>query len=437
MRSHDIRAVFTDYFVRQGHTYMPSSSLVPQDDPSLLFVNAGMVPFKNVFLGQEQRPYTRACSVQKCMRVAGKHNDLEQVGPSPRHHTLFEMLGNFSFGDYYKLEAISYAWELLVDVFKLPLERLWVTVHHEDEEAARLWESIGMPRERILAFGDEDNFWSMGETGPCGPNSEIYYYQGPDVQGQDAQRVGYDDDYMEIWNLVFMQYERDAQGQLWPLQQRAIDTGMGFERITSILQGVTNVYETDLFTPIIERLLEIAPSGAPSYREQQATYRAIADHSRAIAFLLADGVTPGNTGCNYVLRRIIRRASYMGRTLGFQQPFLADVALVTVERLGDWYPELRLHRDHILTATTTEEQRFSRTLDRGLHYVKDAVERLSQQGVQELPGSEAFRLHDTYGFPLDLTMKILAEHGLHVDVTGYEDERNKQRERGRVQKTLR
>ena len=263
MRSHDIRAMFTDYFVRQGHTYVPSSSLVPQDDPSLLFVNAGMVPFKNVFLGQEQRPYERACSVQKCMRVSGKHNDLEQVGTSPRHHTLFEMLGNFSFGDYYKLEAISYAWELLVDVFKLPLERLWVTVHHEDEEAARLWESIGMPRERILVFGDEDNFWSMGETGPCGPNSEIYYYQGPDVQGQDAQRVGYDDDYMEIWNLVFMQYERDAQGQLWPLQQRAIDTGMGFERITSILQGVTNVYETDLFTPIIERLLEIAPSGAP------------------------------------------------------------------------------------------------------------------------------------------------------------------------------
>ncbi|GHO84572.1 alanine--tRNA ligase [Dictyobacter formicarum] len=432
MHSNEIRRTFLDYFQQKQHTYLSSSPLVLSSDKSLLFVNAGMVPFKNVFLGQEQRPYVRACSSQKCLRVSGKHNDLESVGVSPRHHTFFEMLGNFSFGDYFKQEAIHYAWELLTQVFHLPVERLWVTVYHEDEESARIWEEVGVQRERILSFGDEDNFWSMGEIGPCGPSSEIHYYRGSDPSKQRPEGVNSsDDDYMEIWNLVFMQYNRDEQGTLTPLSAFSVDTGMGLERLTMALQGVQNSYETDLFMPILQRLLELNRQDRAHYLQHSSVYNAIADHSRAMAFLIADHIVPGNNGRDYVLRRLIRRAAYLGRTLGLEQPFLAPVAQVSIDILGEQYPELRQATDDISTILTTEEKRFQRTLSRGLRYLEESCQRLTQSGLHTLPGPEAFKLYDTFGFPFDLTQKILAERGLDVSIQEYEEERMKQQQRSR------
>jgi alanine--tRNA ligase len=432
MKSNEIRRTFLDYFIKRGHTCVPTSSLVPVNDPTLLFINAGMVPFKNTFLGLEERSYGRACSVQKCLRVSGKHNDLENVGSSPRHHTFFEMLGNFSFGDYSKREAIHYAWDLLTRVWQLPVERLWVTVYVEDDEAALIWDEVGVAHERILRFGDKDNFWSMGSTGPCGPSSEIHYYQGEDITVQKAAGVNsVDDDYMEIWNLVFIQYNRDEQGHLTPLDRLAVDTGMGFERIVSVLQGVTNNYETDLFQPILQRIQDLLNVDPEHYSVNKVAYHTIADHSRAIAFLIADGVLPDNTGRNYVLRRIIRRAAYLGRTLGFEQPFLADVAEVTVQLLGEVYPELQTHCNDIREVTITEEKRFLRTLKAGMKHLDVVTAQLRQQGWNRLPGTEAFKLSDTYGFPLDLTQKILADRGLVVDVEEYEAERLEQQQRSR------
>ncbi len=318
MKSSEIRQKFLDFFVQRGHVMVPGSSLVPANDPTLLFTNAGMVQFKDTFLGLEQRPYKRACSIQKCMRVSGKHNDLENVGPSPRHHTFFEMLGNFSFGDYFKRDAIRYAWELLTQELQLPIERLWITIHRDDDEAARLWEEIGVEPQRILRFGEKENFWSMGDTGPCGPCSEIHYYQGPDVNAQRAGGINSDDnDYMELWNLVFMEYNRDVQGAMSPLPRPSVDTGMGLERLAAVLQGVKSDYETDLFTPIIQRIMELAGKESGQYHKYYVACNTIADHSRAIAFLIADGVLPGNTGRDYVLRRLIRRAAYAGKALGF------------------------------------------------------------------------------------------------------------------------
>ena len=380
MKSSDIRQTFLQYFARNDHEIVPSAPLVPANNPTLLFTNAGMVQFVETFIGLEQRPYTMATTAQKCMRVSGKHNDLENVGPSPRHHTFFEMLGNFSFGDYFKQDAIAFAWDLLTNELKLPKERLWVTVFEgdasvpADEEAERLWQAVGVAPERILRFSAKDNFWSMGDTGPCGPCSEIHYYQGDDVAHQVPEGVNSDDDdYMEIWNLVFMQYDRDGQGRLTPLPKPSIDTGMGFERLVAVLQGVRNNYETDLFAPIIDRLITLVGRGREHYAANQAQYHAIADHSRACAFLIADGIRPGNEGRNYVLRRILRRAAYQGQTLGLTKPFLAETAAVVIEGMGDAYPELSAKADYIKQVITTEEERFGRTLQSGLKKLETLV----------------------------------------------------------------
>jgi alanyl-tRNA synthetase len=431
MKSTEIRRKFLNYFVHRDHHLVPSSSLVPANDPTLLFTNAGMVQFKNTFLGLEQPSYTRACSAQKCMRVSGKHNDLEEVGLSPRHHTFFEMLGNFSFGDYFKREAIHYAWELLTQSFQLPVERLWITVYTDDDEAAHIWQDIGVDPQRILRCAD--NVWMMGDMGPWGYNSEIHYYQGPDVQAQRAEGVNLDGgDYVEIWNLVFMQYNHDEHGNITPLPEPAVDTGMGFERLVSVLQGVKSTYETDLFLPIIQRTIELLGQDRRHYQENRAAYHVVADHCRSIAFLLADGVLPDNTGHGYVVRRLIRRAAYSGKTLGFARPFLASVIDAVIDTMGKSYPELYCHHSAIVGWTTAEEERFSRTLKTGLHLLHKAVERLSTQGESILPGRDAFKLHDTYGFPLDLTQKILAEYGLTVNIEEYEAERREQQNRSRI-----
>ena len=433
MKSTGIRRTFLDYFVSKGHTFVPSSSVVPTNDPTLLFVNGGMVQFKDTFLGVESRPYQWATSTQKCVRVSGKHNDLEYVGLSPRHHTFFEMLGNFSFGDYFKREAIQLAWELLTQVLQLPLERLWFTVYSDDDEAARLWVEVGADPSRVLRFGEKENFWSMGDTGPCGPCSEIHYYQGSDVTAQRPEGVNSEDnDYLEFWNLVFMQYDRDAQGKMTPLPRPSIDTGLGLERLTAILQGVKNNYETDLFVPIIERAMALLGQDHSHYEQHRVAYHIVADHSRTIAFLIADGITPGNEGRNYVLRRILRRAAYQGKVLGFTQPFLAATADTVIDTMGDYYTELRSRRDYIKGVITAEENRFKRTLSRGLRLLEDTLlNRLAEQGMSVLPGRDAFMLHDTYGFPLDLTQTILAGRGLSVDVEGYEAARREQQERSR------
>ncbi len=438
MKSAEIRQTFLEFFARNGHEIVASSPLVPGNDPTLLFSNAGMVQFKDTFLGLEQRPYSTATTAQKCMRVSGKHNDLENVGPSPRHHTFFEMLGNFSFGAYFKEQAIRLAWELLTKELKLPVDRLWFSVFEgdenvpADEEAVRLWEAVGAPPERILRFSADDNFWQMGDVGPCGPCSEIHFYQGDDPDNQTPDGVNSEDDnYMEIWNLVFMQYNRDAEGNLTPLPRPSIDTGMGFERIVSVLQGVRNNYETDLFVPIIERLIELVGGGREHYQAHWQVYHAIADHSRACSFLIADGMRPGNEGRNYVLRRILRRAAYQGQTLGLTRPFLAEAAEVVIAIMGDAYPELKTKADYIKQVITGEEERFGRTLQGGLEQLELIVTRMQAAGQTIMPGDDAFRLHDTFGFPLDLTAKILHERGLGVDEASYLTAREAQQQRAR------
>jgi alanyl-tRNA synthetase len=430
MKSAELRQRYLDFFAERGHQIVPSSPLVPANDPTLLFANSGMVQFKDTFLGFEPRPYTRATTAQKCMRVAGKHNDLEAVGPSPRHHTFFEMMGNFSFGDYFKRDAIRFAWDFITHELKLPVERLWFSVYTDDDEAAALWEEVGADPARILRFGEKDNFWSMGDTGPCGPNSEIHYYQGDDPDNQTPDGVNSDDDdYMEFWNLVFMQYDRDANGTLTPLPRPSIDTGLGFERVAAILQGVRNNYETDLFQPIVRRVIELVGKGEDDYAAHCAAYHAIADHSRACAFLIADGVRPGNEGRNYVLRRILRRAAYLGQTLGLAEPFLAQTAAVVIAEMGDAYPELRAKDEYIRRVIAAEEERFRRTLVRGLDQLESVVARMGREGQTVMNGADAFRLQDTYGFPLDLTAKILNERDLGVDEGGFAREMEAQRQR--------
>lgn len=438
MKSSQIRQIFLQYFARNDHEVVASSSLVPADDPTLLFTNAGMNQFKDVFLGLEKRPYTMASSSQKCMRVSGKHNDLENVGPSPRHHTFFEMLGNFSFGEYFKRGAIEFAYQLLTEDFGLDPRRLWVTVYEgdervpADEEAEGFWRDVGVPSERILRFGATDNFWQMGDTGPCGPCSEIHYYQGDDPDNQVPEGVNSEDDnYLEIWNLVFMQYNRDAEGNLTPLPRPSIDTGMGFERLVAVLQGKRNNYETDLFVPIVNRLIELVGRGREHYEANRAPYHAVADHTRSVAFLIADGVRPGNEGRAYVVRRILRRAAYQGRTLGLEQPFLAQTAAVLIDIMGDTYPELRAKADLIAQTITAEEERFGRTLASGLQQLDGIVARMQRQGQTIMAGADVFRLHDTYGFPPDLTAKILAERELGIDEAGYLEERKKAQQTAR------
>jgi alanyl-tRNA synthetase len=435
MNSRDVRNTFLGYFGSQGHVVVPSSSLVPHGDPSLLFTNAGMVQFKRTFQGEEQRPYNRAASSQKCVRAGGKHNDLENVGYTARHHTFFEMLGNFSFGDYFKAGAIEMAWELLTEKYGLPKERLWATVFHEDEEARGLWQQIaGLPPERIVGLGEKDNFWAMGDSGPCGPCSEIIFDQGEAVAcGPDcAIGVCECDRYLEIWNLVFMQFNRSPDGSMAPLPKPSIDTGMGLERLTAVLQGVHSNFDTDLIRPIIARVEDLAGLAYGGNDSQNVPFRVIADHARATAFLMADGVIPSNEGRGYVLRRIMRRALRYGRLLNLKTPFFPAVADKVVELMGDFYPELMETRTLIQQVVTSEEERFAETLDHGLKLLAEEVAALKAGGGQVLPGGVAFRLYDTYGFPLDLVQDALREAGLGLDVPGYEEHMEVQREASRA-----
>jgi alanyl-tRNA synthetase len=437
LSSAEIRRRYLTFFEARGHTIVPSSSLIPGNDPTLLFANSGMVQFKDTFLGLEQRAYSRATTAQKCMRVSGKHNDLEEVGPSPRHQTFFEMLGNFSFGDYFKADAIAMAWDLLTKEFELPIERLWFTVFAGDDElglppdveAEQLWIQAGADPSRVLRFGKKDNFWVMGDTGPCGPCSEITVYLGEDLSRMSADGVNSDDpDYVEIWNNVFMQFDR---GTMEPLPRPSVDTGMGLERMAMVMQGVKATYDTDSFLPIIQRTIVLLGSDEAHYRAQFAPYRAVADHSRAVAFLIADGVLPGNTGRSYVLRRILRRAVYQGQSIGFAKPFLAQVVDTVIDQMGDAYPDLRARRDFILETTDAEEQQFLRTLNGGIGRLTAVIDQVKAAGSTIIPGEDAFMLKDTYGFPLDLTQKVASEQGLTVDEAGYQQKMQEQRARGR------
>jgi len=417
----EIRQQFLDFFAGHGHRVVPSSSLIPAGDSTLLFANAGMNQFKDVFLGREVREYRRAASCQKCVRAGGKHNDLDNVGYTARHHTFFEMLGNFSFGDYFKREAIAFAWELITGVWGLPVERLWFTVYTDDDEAADLWRQVGAPAERILRFGEKDNFWAMGETGPCGPCSEIHYYQGKDLAGNRAELVnGPGDDTIEIWNLVFMQYDRDAAGQMHPLPRPCVDTGAGLERLAAVIQGVASNYDTDVFAGILARIGELAQRKYSPQDEHAAAFRVIADHARAATFLLADGVVPSNEGRGYVLRRIVRRALRYGRTLGFDGVFLADVVPAVVAEMADAYPELAERQRVVDELLRAEESRFARTLNIGTDYLGRELRRLKATGETTLAGEAAFHLYETHGVPLDIMEEIAQEEGVSVDRAGFE-----------------
>ncbi len=433
----EIRQAFLDFFADRRHEVLPSSSLVPADDPTLLFTNAGMVQFKDVFLGAEKRANPRAATSQKCVRAGGKHNDLDQVGYTARHHTFFEMLGNFSFGDYFKKDAILFAWDLLTKDYGLDKDRLWVTVYHTDDEAADIWTSeIGLAEERVIRIGDKpggaqyesDNFWAMGDTGPCGPCSEIFYDHGADYEGglpgsedEDGGR------YVEIWNLVFMQFDRSADGSLKPLPKPCVDTGMGLERLAAVLQGVHSNYDTDLFQALIKAAARLTHTTDLSNK----SLNVIADHIRACAFLIADGILPSNEGRGYVLRRIIRRAVRHGFKLGQKAPFFAGMTAPLVEQMGTAYPALAKQQAHIMATLEDEEKRFATTLDKGLGLLKTVMEK-SSASSGKIDGEIAFTLYDTYGFPLDLTQDIARENDLEVDLEGFEVEMEKQRTRGRT-----
>src|SRR5256886_12545222 len=434
MLSATIRRKFLDFFTARGHREVPSGPLVPSDDPTLLFTNAGMVQFKRVFQGLERREYTRAVTCQKCVRAGGKHNDLEQVGHTARHHTFFEMLGNFSFGEYFKKEAIEYAWAWVTSKEWLGIDpdRLYVTVHHSDDEARALWRKVtGISNERIFGLGDKDNFWQMADTGPAGPNTEIMV----DLRGgsrppslDEFVRLTEAGKFVEIWNLVFMQFDLQAGGSRKPLPKPSVDTGAGLDRLTAIMQGVPSTFDTDLFQPIIAHAVEIV--GRPYDRGAAAApYRVLADHARAVAFLLADGVYPSNEGRGYVLRRILRRAVRHAWLLGRREPTLAPLTRAVSGVMGDVYPELLSKEQHIERVTRAEEERFLETIEGGL----SRMEELRHQPV--ISGDDAFRLYDTYGFPLDLTQLIAAEHGHTVDVEGFEQALTQQRQRSRAART--
>jgi len=426
--SAEIRSAFLDYFAGQGHTVVASSSLVPGNDPTLLFTNAGMVQFKDVFLGKDPRPYVRAASSQRCVRAGGKHNDLENVGYTARHHTFFEMLGNFSFGDYFKRDAIRFAWDLLTNKLQIDPKRLWVTVYQDDDEAAKIWvEEVGVPADRLTRLGEKSNFWSMGDTGPCGPCTEIFFDHGPGIPGGPPGSPDEDGDrYVEIWNLVFMQFDRAADGTMTPLPKPSVDTGMGLERICAVMQGVHSNYEIDLFQHLIKTaagLLKTSDLDSPSLR-------VIADHIRACSFLVADGVTPSNEGRGYVLRRIMRRAMRHGHKFGAAPTFFAGLLPALTEVMGSAYPVLREKQGFIRDVLLKEGEQFARTLETGMALLEEAIARLG--GKKTIDGGTAFRLHDTYGFPPDLTADIARERGYSVDMTGYETEMEAQRERARA-----
>ncbi len=429
MTSNDIRTEFLKYFEGQGHRVVPSHSLLPPADPSLLFVNAGMVQFKDVFTGRRESVWRRATTTQKCLRVSGKHNDLEQVGRTPRHHTFFEMLGNFSFGDYFKADAVRFAWDLLVNVYGLKADDLWITVHPDDNQARELWISeVGVDPSRLV--DDPTNFWSMGDTGPCGHCSEIHIDRGPTYTGSSMHDQG--NRFMELWNLVFMQYDRDADGKLTPLPAPSIDTGMGLERICSVLQGVRTNYETDLFLPLMDLTAGIAGVKYGRDEHVDTALRVVADHARATAFLIADGIYPDNEGRGYVLRRLMRRALRFGNKLGLKGPFFTDVVLHVQEVMGAAWPELQANRDVIQRVAGQEEDRFLRTLSSGLELLDAAIATAKVAGQPRLDGNVAFNLYDTHGFPVDLTDVIAAEQGLAVDQEGFTACMQQQRERGRA-----
>ena len=426
MKSAEIRDAYLKFFESKGHTIVPSSSLIPGNDPTLLFTNAGMVQFKDVFLGGDKRSYSRAASSQRCVRAGGKHNDLENVGYTARHHTFFEMLGNFSFGDYFKRDAIRFAWEFLTEVLKLPKERLWVTAHISDDEAADIWvKEIGVSPDRISRL-DADNFWQMGDTGPCGPCTEIFYDHGEDIPGgPPGSENDHLDRYIEVWNVVFMQYERQPDGTLIPLPKPSVDTGMGLERIAAVMQHVHNNYEIDLF----QHLLKATAQATGTSDMENKSLRVIADHIRSCSFLISDGVLPSNEGRGYVLRRIIRRAVRHGNQLGQKQPFFHKLVKALAEVMGDAYPELVKNQSHIERILLQEEEQFEKTLDKGMAVLEDALTKIKGS---EIPGEIVFTLYDTYGFPLDLTNDIARERGLTVDVPGYDKAMDAQRARARA-----
>jgi alanyl-tRNA synthetase len=435
-----IRRQFLDYFSARGHTIVPSASLVPSNDPTLLFTNSGMVQFKDVFLGTDHRSYVRAADVQRCLRAGGKHNDLENVGYTARHHTFFEMLGNWSFGDYFKREAIAYAWELLTEVYKLPPDKLWVTVYHTDDEAYAAWTgAIGMPPERVVRIGDNrgapyasDNFWQMADTGPCGPCSEVFYDHGPTVAGGPPGTADEGDRYVEIWNLVFMQFDRDHDGVLTPLPKPCVDTGMGLERLAAVLQGVHSNYDIDLFRHLIAAAAKLTAAtdlGSPSLK-------VIADHIRACAFLVVDGVIPSNEGRGYVLRRIIRRAIRHGYKLGQTKPFFSQLVPELSRQMGEAYPELPRKQEFVMSVLHAEEERFAETLEHGIKILDAALAEAKAMGSTTLSGLTAFTLYDTYGFPFDLTADICRERGISVDQAGFDAAMRRQREQARAASTF-
>src|SRR5438552_9099182 len=440
MKAADIRRSFLDYFAARRHTIVPSAPLVPANDPTLLFTNSGMVQFKEVFLGKETRSYVRAADVQRCLRAGGKHNDLENVGYTARHHTFFEMLGNWSFGDYFKREAIRFAWELLTQVYELSPERLWVSVYHTDDEAYAAWaDDIGVPVDRIVRIGDNrgapyasDNFWQMAETGPCGPCSEIFYDHGPDVPGEPPGSADEGDRYVEIWNLVFMQFNRDAKGVMTPLPRPCVDTGMGLERLAAVLQNVHSNYDIDLFRDLIAdaaRATGARDLASPSLR-------VIADHIRACAFLIVDGVIPGNEGRGYVLRRIIRRAIRHGYKLGQKRPFFFTLVPELAGLMGYAYPDLPLKQDYVMHLLKIEEERFAETLEHGMKVLELEFAEATKRGDKIIPGDAAFTLYDTFGFPLDLTADVARERGFSVDQARFDAAMTKQRERARAASTF-
>ncbi len=441
MKASQIRQAFLEFFKERGHTIVKSSSVIPHDDPTLLFTNAGMVQFKRTFLGEEKRRYSRATTSQKCMRAGGKHNDLENVGRTARHHTFFEMLGNFSFGDYFKEDAVKFAWEFLTVDMGLPKDKLFATIHEgdremelgADEEARRFWARY-LPQDRILAFPTKDNFWSMGDTGPCGPCSEIIIDQGPGIGcGRPECKPGCDcDRYLELWNLVFMQFNRSREGSLEPLPRPSIDTGMGLERIAAVLQKVPSNYDTDIFAPMMARIEQLTGHKYGASAEKNVSFKVIADHSRSAAFLIGDGALPGNEGRGYVLRRVIRRALRHGRFLGLDRPFLSEVAQAVMESMQDAYPELLENRSFITRVIQNEEERFNETLDNGLRLLQTEMKRLSDEKATTIPGSLIFKLYDTYGFPIDIITDMSGDSGFQVDEAGFHDFMEKQRDQSRA-----
>jgi alanyl-tRNA synthetase len=438
MTGAEVRQAFLDFFAEVGHTIVPSSSLVPGGDATLLFTNAGMVQFKDVFLGTDKRPYNRATTSQKCMRVSGKHNDLENVGPSPRHHTYFEMLGNFSFGDYFKRDACRYAYDCVTRVFGIPADRLFFTVHKDDDEAYNIWiKEIGVPAERVARLGDKTNFWQMADVGPCGPTAEIHYDWRPELGVPEAEALKVqlddnpDDRMLEIWNLVFMQFNQTADGRRTPLPRPGVDTGMGLERITSIIQGVDNDYDTDLFSPIMARIQHLLGHNDEERRAGLVAYRVIADHVRAATFMIGDGVIPGNAGRNYVCRMIIRRAARFGGKIGFNEPFLARVAETVIEQYGGLYTEIVKHKASIARTLTQEEERFARTVDMGVTNLGALLTELAEHRQDTVSGQDAFNLYATYGLPLEITRDIAQERGMKVDEPGFVKAREEHAEASR------